>query len=115
LTPPDIQSTFFSVANHPTFRSPFSVSNLLLLEIAMYRSWVIDHRGTDLNAEELEGLSSDLHEGERLQMTPQELKALLEASMNPEHREALRSLRQKTGFDARVSQWPTLPDDPQPA
>ena len=81
----------------------------------MYRSWVIDRRGTDLDAEELEGLLGALHASERLQMKPGELKALLEASMHPEHREALRSLRQKTGFDARVSQWPTLPEAPHPA
>lgn len=81
----------------------------------MYRSWVIDLRGSDLNADELEGLLSELHASERLQMTPDELKALLEASMRPEHRETLRGLRQKTGFDGRVRQWPTRPDDPHPA
>ena len=81
----------------------------------MYRSWVIDRRGTDLDAEELEGLLSALHASERLQMSTDELKALLAASIQPEHREALRSLRQKTGFDERVREWPARPDDPHSA
>lgn len=91
------------------------MSDLLLLEIAMYRSWVIDRRGTDLNTLELEGLLHDLRASERMHLPPHELIALLEASMQPEHREVLRSLRQKTGFNERVSEWPPLPDNPCPS
>lgn len=82
------------------------MSDLLLLDIAMYRSWLIDHRGHDLHEDELNQLLRDLQASERLGLDASELAELLDASLQPEHHEALRSLRKKTGFDERVHREP---------
>lgn len=75
----------------------------------MYRSWLIEHRGYDLDENELAEVLRDLHVGERLGLETSELTELLNASMQPEHQETLRSLRKKIGFDDRM-----LPGAPSP-
>ena len=83
------------------------MSDLLLLEIAMYRSWIIEQRGYDLADTEVEELLRATHASERLRMEPVKLIELLDASMQPEHRQTLHSLRAKTGFDERLKRPPT--------
>lgn len=83
------------------------MSDLLLLEIAMYRSWTIEQRGYDLTNTEVDELLRATHASERLGMETATLIELLDASMQPEHAETLYSLRAKTGFDERLKQQPT--------
>ncbi len=68
----------------------------------MYRSWLIEHRGYDLDDNELLQVLRDLRVGERLGLETSELTELLDASIQPEHQETLRSLRKKIGFDDRM-------------
>lgn len=82
------------------------MSDLLLLELAMYRSWVTDQRGFDLSNSEVMQLLRDTRACEILQIPALVLAARLDASVGPEHREALVSLRRKTGFDARAPEFP---------
>ncbi len=91
------------------------VSDLLLLEIAMYRSWIIEQRGYDLDNDELYRLLSDTRASERFPVDPSQLIELLDATMLTEHRETLRSLRKKTGFDDRIGQAWALPTERQPS
>jgi predicted nucleotidyltransferase len=83
------------------------VSDLLLLEIAMYRSWIIEQRGYDLANTEVEELLGATHASARLGMETARLIELLDASMQPEQRATLRSLRAKTRFDERLKRRPT--------
>jgi hypothetical protein len=82
------------------------VSDLLLLEIAMYRSWTIDQRGYDLDNIEVEDLLRATHASARLGTDTARLTELLDTSMQPEHSETLRGLRAKTRFDERLK-WPS--------
>ena len=82
-----------------------------MLELAMYRNWLAEHRGFDLDSNEVMQLLRDTNACERLGSSEDELAALLDASTRPEHREALRSLRRKTGFDDRAPPPPGLPAD----
>ena len=96
-------------ARHPPLsltRTLLNVSDLLMLELAMYRSWLSDLRGFDLDENEVAQLLRDTHACERLGADAAELAELLDASARPEQREALRSLRIKTGFDERAPQFP---------
>jgi hypothetical protein len=79
----------------------------------MYRSWLIEHRGYDLDDYELADVLRDLHVGERLGLETAELTELLNASMQPEHEEALRSLRKKVGFDDRMVPGAAAPTSQQ--
>ena len=91
------------------------MSDPILLEVALYRSWLIDQCGRDLNRAETEQLLRDACAPERLRATVPSLLALLEESMKPEHRAALKSLREKTGFDEQVSSWLARVTAPRPA
>ena len=86
------------------------MSDLLLLEIAMYRSWIIEQRGYDLDNTEVEELLRATHASARLGTDTARLIELLDTSVQPEHSETLRSLRAKTGFDERVN-WPSTGRD----
>lgn len=86
----------------------------LLLEVALYRSWLIDQSGRDLDRNETERLLRDMRAPERLRATPATLLALLDESMKPEHRATLKSLREKTGFDSQISSWLAQATAPRP-
>ncbi|MBU6188316.1 MAG: hypothetical protein KGR68_03280 [Betaproteobacteria bacterium] len=76
----------------------------------MYRSWIIEQRGYDLDNTEVEELLRATHASERLGTDTARLIELLDTSVQPEHSETLRSLRAKTGFDERVN-WPSTGRD----
>ena len=86
----------------------------LLLEVALYRSWLIDQSGQDLDRNETEQLLRDMRAPERLRATCATLLALLDESMKPEHRATLKSLREKTGFDSQISSWLAQATAPRP-
>lgn len=102
--PQDRSTNPFSLIPSACFRLAI-LSDPILLEVALYRSWLIDQRGCDLDRAETEQLLHDTHAPARLRATVADLLALLEESMKPEHRAALKSLREKTGFDEQVSTW----------
>jgi len=93
----------------------FAFSDPILLEVALYRSWLIDQRGRDLDRAETEQLLHDTRAPARLRSTVADLLTLLEESMKPEHRAALKILREKTGFDEQVSSWLAQATAPRPA
>lgn len=76
----------------------------------MYRSWIIEQRGYDLDNTEVEELLRATHTSARLGTDTARLIELLDTSMQPEHSETLCSLRAKTGFDERVN-WPSTGRD----
>jgi len=79
------------------------IANGIVLEVGMFQSWLIDHRGVDLKAAEVGQLILKILEREKLSYTQDQATAMKYMAMANTDFDLLRKIRVETKFDMKVS------------